>query len=276
MRTAADAPTARQIGPKGSENTAGSYRPGIDRTASYVRIMRTAGASYVRKRKQRRIESPARKGSFVDYPVEIVKLASLKPHPKNYREHPQDEIDHLKESLRAHGFYRNIVLAKDDTVLAGHGVLKAARQLGFEEGPALRLPLDPDDPAAIKVLVADNEIAHLVESNDRLLSELLREIKDNDLSGLLGTGYDEMMLANLVFVTRPESEINTLDEAAHWVGMPEYDAAPEPWKIVVNFEDMEDREDFAKRLGVTLTEQTKYMWWPPKEREDVASLKLRG
>lgn len=168
---------------------------------------------------------------LVVVPVEQVPLADLKPHPRNYREHPDDQIEHLAQSIRQNGFYRNIVVARDNTILAGHGVALAAGRLGMLEVPVVRLPIDPDCPAALKVLTGDNEIEHLAEQDDRLLSELLKEIKEVDLDGLLGTGYDEAMLANLVFVTRPAGEIEDFDEAAHWVGMPEYHDGEEPLKL---------------------------------------------
>src|SRR2546430_11899104 len=126
----------------------------------------------------------------------VVPIDMLKPHPRNYRKHPDDELEHIMESIRTHGFYRNIVLAKDGkTILAGHGVVEAARRLGYKEIPAILIDYEPDDPHALKVLVSDNEIAHLAESNDRALTELLREVAN--AGDLLGTGYDEMMLANL-------------------------------------------------------------------------------
>src|SRR5437764_115147 len=131
--------------------------------------------------------------------TESVAVSSLRPHPRNYREHPDDQIEHLAASLKEHGFYRNVVIAQDGTILAGHGVIEAAKRLGLETARVVRLPIEADSPAALKVLTGDNEIEHLAEQDDRLLSELLREIAQDDPLALLGTGYDEAMLANLVY-----------------------------------------------------------------------------
>jgi hypothetical protein len=204
-----------------------------------------------------------------EFPVEIVPTARLKPHPRNYRAHPDDEVEHLMASVREHGLYRNVVIARDDTILAGHGVVAAMRRLGRETIAVRRLDLDPEDPRAVKVLVADNTIAHLAVVDDRALSELLREIKDSTAEGLLGTGYDDMMLANLVFVTRPEGEITDLDRAAQWVGMPEYDAEGVELKVTVHFRSEQDRAEFARLLGLSLSEsRSASTWWPPLERKD--------
>jgi hypothetical protein len=211
-----------------------------------------------------------------DFRLETVTVSGLRPHPRNYRAHPDDQIDHLVESIREHGLYRNIVIARDGTILAGHGVVQAARKMGLESVPVYRLDLGPDDPRALKVLAGDNEIGHLGEIDDRALSEMLKEIKDTDLTGLLGTGYDEMMLTNLLFVTRPASEIQDFNEAAEWVGMPEYDAGQLPLKVVVSFRNEEDRLEFARILGLTFTEKTRSTWWPARDREDVSSLRYEG
>lgn len=150
---------------------------------------------------------------MIVFETEMVKLADLKPHPQNYQTHPQEQIEHLKASIAEHGMYRNVVIARENTILAGHGVVLAATQLGMKEVSAVRLDIDPDDPRALKVLTGDNEIEQLADVDDRALTEILKQINDED--ALLGTGYDEKMLAALVYVTRPASEIADFDAAAH-------------------------------------------------------------
>lgn len=207
--------------------------------------------------------------------VESVALADLKPHPRNYRNHPQDQLAHLAQSIREFGVYRNIVVARDLTILAGHGVAQAAKLAGVEQVPVVRLDMDPLEPLALKVVTADNEVGHLAEVDDRLLSELLKEVREG--ASLLGTGYDDAMLANLVFVTRPESEIADLNEAAEWVGMPDFGTAGEvPIKVVVAFQSEEDRDTFVKQAGLTIDKKAGKTWstrWPYTPRLDVRNLR---
>lgn len=59
----------------------------------------------------------------VEFQHEMIEIQTLKPHPRNYRTHPEDQIAHLIESISKHGFYRNVVIAKEGTILAGHGVV---------------------------------------------------------------------------------------------------------------------------------------------------------
>lgn len=208
-----------------------------------------------------------------------VKLASLKPHPRNYRVHPEDQIEHLAQSFREHGVYRAIVIANDSTILAGHGIALAAERVGLDTVPVVRLDIPPDHPKALKVLAGDNELAHLAEIDDRQLSEILKEIGQTDEAGLLGTGYDDMMLANLVFVTRSHGEVPSLDHAAHWAGMPDYQSDEAPPQVVVSFDSEDDRDKFMALIGVTNTYKRKAgrgswsCWWPPRERDDRHSVR---
>lgn len=210
-----------------------------------------------------------------EFDHEVVGINDVRRHPRNYRTHPDDQIEHIKQSIRENGLYRNIVVARDGTILAGHGVVRAARELGMRTIPVVRLDLDPDDTRALKVLAGDNEIENLAMQDDRALSEILKDISEDDLDDLLGTGFDDMMLANLLFVTRPKHEIEDFDEAAEWVGMPDYESTPEPPKIHVSFRSEEDKQRFIDELELIMIKPDS-CWWPPKERRDPGSLMFEG
>ncbi len=203
---------------------------------------------------------------------EIVDVSKLKDHPQNYREHNEDQLAHIEASIKKNGIYKNIVVAKDYTVLAGHGVTKTIRKMGLKQIPVVRLNIAPDSTAALKILTGDNEISRLAEIDDRELSGILKKIKDSE-AGLIGTGYDEMMLANLVMVTRPESEIADINEAAEWVGMPAYQESLSEFKVTVNFKTKKDRDDFLKLIGQENANQTR-LWWPAKKNSDSKSVRF--
>ena len=138
-------------------------------------------------------------------------ISSLKPHPRNYRDHPSDQLDEIEESLSVYGFYKNIVVSQDGYILTGHGVVLTAARMGLEKIPTKEVPIDHDHPKALKLLAGDNELSHLAMDDDRVLTELLKEIHETDETGLKGTGYDEQRLAMLLMVTRPASEIADFD-----------------------------------------------------------------
>lgn len=205
-----------------------------------------------------------------------VNPTKLKPHPRNYRRHNGVQLDHIKASIEEHGIYRNVVIAKDNTILAGHGVVLAAIELEMKSLPVVKMDIDPDSPQALKILAGDNEIARLAMNDDRELVRLLTEIQNDDLADLLGTGYDEAMLAALAMVARPPDEIADFDEMSEWVGMPEYGGIDLQLKIVVNCDTQEDKDAFAKKLGITLPpNKVVSMWWPPREDDDVVNVKFK-
>jgi hypothetical protein len=209
--------------------------------------------------------------TFSFYTVRQMAVSDLKPHPKNYKVHPEDQLEHLKQSITDNGIYRNVIVAKDNTILAGHGVVKAAQSLGLTSVPVLKLQLESDSIEAVKLLTADNEVSHLGEVDDRALSNILKEIMEK--SDLLGTGYDEMMLQNLLYVTRPASEIKNTDHAAEWIGMPDFEIAEEAKKLIIQFETYKDKKIFCEQNNFLFNEkQTESIWFPEKERRDMTSV----
>src|SRR2546430_17050999 len=99
----------------------------------------------------------------LSFTTEQVAIDQLRPHPRNYQDPPDDELAHIIESLRENGFYKNIVIANDNTIIAGHGVILAAQQVGYTHVPVRRMLFGPNDPRALKILAGDNEIRHLAE-----------------------------------------------------------------------------------------------------------------
>lgn len=184
----------------------------------------------------------------------LVPLADLKPHPRNYRSHPDDQLEHLMQSLREFGWYRNVVTARDHTILAGHGIVLAAAKLGWVDAPVIALDLDPLEPRALKVLAADNFVSHLAVDDDRQLTEMLKELREFDVDALLGTGFDDLSLSAFLMVTRPASEISDFDAAAEWTGMPEFQAVKTGPQLMVEFVDADARARFVEQSeGLMIT-----------------------
>lgn len=83
------------------------------------------------------------------------------------------------------------------------------------------------------------------------------------------------MLANLIMVTRPEDEIADRNAAREYVGMPEYDDEQAHYKLVINFEDEDVRQEFIKQIEakhVTKRNTAWTMWWPDRPRDDSSSV----
>lgn len=129
---------------------------------------------------------------------EVVPIAALKPHPQNYLTHPDTQQAHLEASLTLHDQYKNVVTAEDLTLLAGHGLVDAARALGKTHMVIVRMPYAPDDDRALQLMAGDNEVPLLAHKHDRELALLLEglQARGGD-EALLSTGLDALMLQGL-------------------------------------------------------------------------------
>src|SRR5450755_2764855 len=84
--------------------------------------------------------------------------AALKPSPHNSRTHSKRQTRKIAESIEIFGFTNPLLVDSDNTILAGHGRLEAAKLLGMDRVPTIRLSdLTPDQVRAY--VIADNRLA---------------------------------------------------------------------------------------------------------------------
>ena len=136
-------------------------------------------------------EQPAPALTLETWPIE-----RLTANPENYRTHPDAQLEHLRESLRAFGWYRNVVCTPEGMCLAGHGIIAAAKAEGHVTVPVH--VFRGTEAEVRKLMVADNEASRLAEDDPDQLSQLLASIAAESEHGLQGTGHDEESLAALL------------------------------------------------------------------------------
>src|SRR5947209_6236079 len=98
--------------------------------------------------------------------------ASLKPHARNARTHSKKQVAQIAASIQGTTFANPILVDEADEIIAGHGRLLAAKQLGMEQVPILMIRgLSEVQKRALRI--ADNKIG-LNAGWDRelLISEL--------------------------------------------------------------------------------------------------------
>lgn len=133
-------------------------------------------------------------------------LGDLKPHPENPN---HGDVNQIAESLETHGQYRSVVANKDGTILAGHHVWQAAKNIKMA---TLRVDVvDADEQSARKILLADNRLAELGPGMDMdVLLEVLNTL-DGDLTG---TGFDEKYLEMLEEMVAGAPPLDDLEREA--------------------------------------------------------------
>mgnify|MGYP001358424219 CR=1 FL=1 len=136
----------------------------------------------------------------MDYKVEMKPLEWFSENPENYRAHPEEQLDVLQQSLERFGVFRNVVARPDGTILAGHGILRAAQRKGLTEFPTV--VFEGSDAEARALMVADNEQSRLAQDDEAQLGALLSGLSDEGLLGL--TGHDDDSLQALLAEVSPE------------------------------------------------------------------------
>lgn len=134
---------------------------------------------------------------FAPSKITQLRISDLKPRSGNARTHSQKQIRKIGDSIRQFGFVNPIIVDERRCIIAGHGRLEAARQLGLETVPTIEL--DHLSPAEVRALVlADNKLATLAGWDRELLSieiaELVLIAPDLDLTV---TGFETEELENL-------------------------------------------------------------------------------
>jgi ParB-like chromosome segregation protein Spo0J len=96
-------------------------------------------------------------------------IAELTPDPKNPRLHSRRQVRQIARSIETFGFNVPILVDRDHKVIAGHGRLLAARELGWSEVPTIQL--EHLTEAQVKAfMIADNRLTEIGVWDDRLLA----------------------------------------------------------------------------------------------------------
>lgn len=128
--------------------------------------------------------------------VKMVAIASVIPYAKNARTHSDAQVAQIAASIKEWGWTVPILIDEGGGLIAGHGRVLAARQLGITEIPALTAEGWSEEKKRAYIL-ADNKLAlNAGWDNDLLVSEL-RDLQELGFDLEL-TGFTEDELANLL------------------------------------------------------------------------------
>ena len=90
--------------------------------------------------------------------VRTLSVNELRPHPNNARTHSKKQVRQIADSIACFGFTSPILTDENNTVLAGHGRLAAAKLAGIETVPTLVVSGLTEAQKRAYVL-ADNKLA---------------------------------------------------------------------------------------------------------------------
>lgn len=108
--------------------------------------------------------------------IEYIPVDELKPYKNNARKHADEDVNAIVESIKEFGFDDPIgIWGDDNTIVEGHGRLIAAKKLGMDTVPVIRLDHLTDEQRRAYAL-AHNRTAELSEWDFEL-----REVEIEDI-----------------------------------------------------------------------------------------------
>ena len=151
--------------------------------------------------------------------IELWPLDRLKPYDRNARTHSAEQVAQIAASIVEFGFTNPILVDSNDGIIAGHGRLSAAQELGLKTVPVVVLDHLSDRQRKAYIL-ADNQLALNAGWDTDLLRSELQDLAELDFDlSLIGFSDDE--LADLL----PEVE-ELAPEDADADAVPEAPAVP--------------------------------------------------
>ena len=127
--------------------------------------------------------------------IESVPIESLIPYARNARTHSEEQVAQIAGSIREFGFTNPVLIDGDGGIIAGHGRVMAARRLGLDEVPCIRLT-HLTEMQRRAYIIADNKLALNAGWDSEMLALELNDLNmsDFDLS-FIGFDANELNVA---------------------------------------------------------------------------------
>ena len=171
---------------------------------------------------------PEAAGLLHDLRVELRPAGSLIPRGTNPRTHSPRQIRQIADSIEAFGFTNPVLIDAEGRVIAGHGRVLAARRLGIEKVPTIRL--EHLSEAQIRAyVIADNKLAENAGWDRGLLALELQGLAELDFDLSL-TGF-ETAEVDLLFEELAEGDPDEADRLPEIPGTPPVSRPGDLWRI---------------------------------------------
>jgi ParB-like chromosome segregation protein Spo0J len=124
--------------------------------------------------------------------IEMWPLDRLVPYARNSRVHSSEQVAQVAASIVEFGFTNPVLVDSNDGIVAGHGRLAAARELGLAEVPVVVLDHLSDRQKRAYV-IADNKLALNASWDVDMLAMEVDALREEDFNlDLLGFSEDEL------------------------------------------------------------------------------------
>lgn len=198
----------------------------------------------------------------------IESIRDLTPDQINANKHSQRGMGMMETSITECGFGDSLTVDKNGNVISGNGRLETLAAIDMSDAIVVqsdgtravihqRLDLDlTTDAKAKRLALLQNRVGQTnLDWDAQVLAELAEQ--GVELDDLFSTTELSLLLNDYEAANDPNAE---------WKGMPEFEQDDQSaWKTIkVHFDSEKDLLEFAKRLGQTVTDKTRYIWFPHK------------
>jgi DNA modification methylase len=130
--------------------------------------------------------------------LELRPVAQLKENPRNARMHSKKQVRQIADSIRRFGFTNPVLVDGEGTILAGHARVAAAKLLGMEFVPCLRIE-SMTEAEKRAYAIADNKLALNAGWDEEILAEELKALASLDLDFDIDiTGFSPAEIDSLI------------------------------------------------------------------------------
>jgi hypothetical protein len=196
--------------------------------------------------------------------IKQIKSYKIKGNPNNPRIVKDSKFHKLVASIKEFPEMlklRPIVVDENMTILGGNMRWKASKEAGLKDVWIIQAD-NLTDAKKKEFIIKDN--VNYGEWNWDILANEWNTAELDDWGMDIWKNFDDMV-----------QTVNASNENDEWVGMPEFESKEDTLKLIVHFDNEQDREEFAQKHNIELTIKGKTTWsttYPYSARNDLSSL----
>lgn len=173
--------------------------------------------------------------------IKLVNVDSIIENPRNANRHSIEQIKRLETLIKYQGFRNPLVVSsKTGFLVAGHGRLMAAKNLGMVELPVIYQDFE-NEAQEYAYIISDNEIARWAELDKQSLYTSLEEldIPSLEVLGIENFHIDDIDLGDIEDIEGEQDFSKEIDEKNDY--------------IVLLFDSKEDFKEAKEKLNISTT-----------------------
>ena len=121
-------------------------------------------------------------------------IDDLKPYEHNAKEHDETQVKNLAKSIEKYGWQNPVLIDKDNVIIAGHGRVLGAKELGLTEVPCIYAD-DLTEEQVKEYRIVDNKLTESAWLDDELSFELEElDLSEFDLDFDVDEEFNEQLL----------------------------------------------------------------------------------